>query len=88
MQNHTNPSSFARAVAAFAIIAAIVIGSQVAGCGKASVSGPQIPPSVLCKLSALKGLPSDPEAIAVRDVIDLVGRVKACDAPVGDAGAP
>lgn len=40
---------------------------------------------VECRVNALHVLPADPEQVTVYDVVDLVGRLKACKAQ-GDAG--
>jgi len=41
-------------------------------------------PLVECKVAALRVLPVNPEQVTAADVVDLVGRLRACHA--GDAG--
>lgn len=55
-----------------------VVAGVCAACGTAS--------AVTCRVDAVKLLPSDPERVTAGDVVDLVGRLKACEA-TGDAGA-
>lgn len=50
-------------------------------------------PAVLqCRAEAVKFLPKDPGQVTPYDVVDLVGRLQACEAPaaadLADAGAP
>lgn len=52
-----------------------------------SVAG-TLPQSVQCRLNALTVLPKDPKMATVADAIDVVNRVKACDAAPADAGSP
>lgn len=40
---------------------------------------------IACRVEAVKILPSDPDMISAYDVVDLVGRLRACNQ--GDAGA-
>lgn len=52
------------------------------GCGSAGIT-----PAVRCKLEALRVLPDDPMMVTPYDAVDLIQRIKACEAPA-DAGKP
>lgn len=59
-----------------AVVCAAVLLGLSAACGTSVVT---------CRVDAVRFLPSDPERVTAGDVTDLVGRLKACEAP-GDAG--
>jgi len=58
------------------LFATVVLGL---GCGTGA--------SLQCRLDAVRFLPSDPGQVTPYDVVDLVGRLKACPASTGDAGS-
>ena len=72
------------------LVTAVALG----GCallGLAAACGS--PASLQCRVAAVEFLPQDPGQITPYHVVDLVGRLKACEpapvasAPSGDAGA-
>jgi hypothetical protein len=65
--------------AAVGLLAFAVISFQF-GCGAALTSK-----LVTCKIDALKFLPSDPQMATPYDAVDLINRLKACDAADGGA---
>lgn len=62
------------------------------GCSGAPALPPEVPQALVaakCVEAALKGV--DPEALTLREALELGAKVKAClpkPAPAGDAGAP
>lgn len=60
----------------FGFVVGFVLLRGLAGCGASVVAQ--------CKLEAVRMLPEDPGLVTAYDVVDLVGRLKACHA--GDAG--
>ncbi len=66
---------------AIGALVGLVIVAIPSGCGASLNSA-----VVTCKIDALKFLPSDPQMATPYDAVDLINRLKACDA--GDGGAP
>jgi hypothetical protein len=73
-------------VAIGVVIALIVFGIPLA------CSGSTLNARLRCHLDALEILPSDPLMATVYDAVDVIERVKACDAALGpvttDGGTP
>jgi hypothetical protein len=65
----------------FALVALSLLVLEGTGCGSVTVAQ--------CRVSAVRFLPDDPMQVTVFDTVDLVERLRACDAaPTADAGKP
>lgn len=74
-------------IAVGAAVSLAFLATLGAGCGSQSVNlPPQVAQVALCKLDALRVLPSDPKMVTPYDIEDLVGRLQACKAMAGDGG--